>query len=144
MNGFVHHIDSVLQLPDSTADILRSWGDFSTLHDGLIQTDVAITINDTSTHNGQTVFAPSNAAFQKLGSKVNKFLFSPWGNRHLKALLKYHIVANHTVFSDVYFQARGQGEIQLREGSRVSGQDRVSPTQLFLIEIDHLRSNCRL
>ena len=120
VNGIVHHIDRVLMLPDSTADILRNWPEFSTMRRGLIQSGLAVTINDTSTHVGQTLFVPSDAAFEKLGPKVNKFLFSPWGNRYLEALLKYHVVANRTLFSDVYFQANGKGQIASKEGSEVS------------------------
>lgn len=120
MNGYVHHIDRVLMLPESTSDLLREDPDFSTFRKGLIQTDVAVAVNDTSSHVGQTVFAPSNTAFKKLGSKVIKFLFSPYGKQYLKALLQYHVVANRTVFTDIYFQANGQGQIPLTEGSTVS------------------------
>jgi uncharacterized surface protein with fasciclin (FAS1) repeats len=62
-------------------------------------------LNDTSTHVGGTLFAPSNFAFKKLGPKINAFLFSKWGEKYLKALLKYHVVANHTLYSDAYYKA---------------------------------------
>lgn len=54
-------------------------------------------------HTGGTLFTPSNAAFAKLGPKVNAFLFSKYGEKYLKALLEYHIVANKTMYSDAYF-----------------------------------------
>jgi len=54
-------------------------------------------------HIGGTVFAPTNAAFAKLGPAVNAFLFSKAGEGLLKALMQYHIVANHTMYSDAYF-----------------------------------------
>ncbi|KAK1138741.1 hypothetical protein N8T08_002050 [Aspergillus melleus] len=117
VNGYVHHVDRVLMLPESTSDLLRDDPDFSTLREGLILTNVAVTINDTSTHVGQTLFAPSNAAFDKLGPKTKQFLFSSGGRQYLKALLKYHVVANRTMFTDVYFQESGQGEIPLQMGS---------------------------
>lgn len=60
-------------------------------------------INDTSAHVGGTVFAPSNFAFQKLGPKINGFLFSSYGQKYLKALLEYHVVANQTLYSDAYY-----------------------------------------
>lgn len=59
-------------------------------------------INDTSTHTGGTFFAPTNLAFKKLGPKVNAFLFSRWGEKYLKALLKYHVVLDRTLYSDAY------------------------------------------
>ena len=54
---------------------------------------------------GGTVFAPSNFAFQKLGPKINGFLFSKYGQKYLKALLEYHVVANQTLYSDAYYKA---------------------------------------
>ncbi|PLB48455.1 Fasciclin domain family protein [Aspergillus steynii IBT 23096] len=117
VNGHVHLVDRVLMLPESTSDLLRDDRDFSTLREGLTLTDVAVTINDTSTHVGQTLFAPSNAAFDKLGAKTKKFLFSPGGRQYLKALLEYHVVANRTMFTDIYFQESGRGEIPLQKGS---------------------------
>jgi Fasciclin domain len=131
-------------LPDPTSDILRNTPDFSSLRKGLMQTGVDVTINDTSTHVGQTLFAPSNKAFEKLGSKLNRFLFSPWGTRYLKALLKYHVVANRTLFSDIYFQAGGQGQLPLKEGSNVSDQWRFDTVHLGLLTADHFRSNSQL
>ena len=50
-------------------------------------------------------FAPSNFAFQKLGPRINAFLFSSYGLKYLKALLKYHVVVNQTLYSDAYYKA---------------------------------------
>lgn len=59
---------------------------------------------------GSTVFAPDNAAFQKLGPAANAFLFnSPRGLGYLKALLKYHVVPNATVYSDAYYSSVDSG-----------------------------------
>jgi len=63
-------------------------------------------------HTGGTLFAPSNAAFAKLGPKVNAFLFSKYGEKHLKALLEYHIVVNNTMYSDAYsFEDKDDAEM---------------------------------
>lgn len=99
----MHNLDRLLMLPDSAADVLRYTADFGVFRRGLIETGLATIVNDTSTHLGQTLFVPSNAAFKKLGRKANKFLFGPGGREYLKALLGYHIVANQTMFSDVLF-----------------------------------------
>lgn len=43
-------------------------------------------------------------AFQKLGPRANAFLFNTEkGLGYLKALLKYHIVVNETLYSDAYY-----------------------------------------
>lgn len=54
---------------------------------------------------GSTVFAPDNHAWSRLGPKANAFLFNTeCGNKYLKALLKYQIVANTTLYSDeIYY-----------------------------------------
>jgi uncharacterized surface protein with fasciclin (FAS1) repeats len=57
-------------------------------------------------HTGGTLFAPSNWAFRKLGPKINAFLFSKYGEKYLKALLKYHVVANQTLYSDAFYKAK--------------------------------------
>lgn len=105
-NGVIHGVDSLLVPPPKVADIIDFLpGEFSTLELALIKTDLLEAINDTSNHVGGTLFAPSNFAFQKLGPRINGFLFSSYGQKYLKALLKYHIVANHTLYSDAYYKA---------------------------------------
>ena len=78
-------------------------GEFSTLELGLGKTGLIPALNDTSNHVGGTLFAPSNFAFRKLGPRINAFLFSTYGQKYLKALLKYHVVANRTLYSDAYY-----------------------------------------
>lgn len=57
-------------------------------------------------HNGATLFAPSNWAFTKLGHRLNMFLFSEHGKKYLKAILQYHFVPRHTLYSDAYYPAK--------------------------------------
>ncbi|KAL8647789.1 MAG: hypothetical protein Q9226_006282 [Calogaya cf. arnoldii] len=103
-NGVIHGIDSLLVPPPNVVDIIQFLpGEFSTLELGLTKTGLLPIINDTSAHIGGTVFAPSNFAFQKLGPKINGFLFSSYGQKYLKALLEYHVVANQTLYSDAYY-----------------------------------------
>lgn len=56
------------------------------------------------------MFAPSNWAFQKLGPRINAFLFSNYGQKYLKALLKYHVVANQTLYSDAFYKAKSDDQ----------------------------------
>lgn len=72
--------------------------EFSTLELALTKTDM-----NTTEHPPGTLFAPSNFAFSKLGARINGFLFSPRGLPYLKALLKYHMVPEHTLYSDAYY-----------------------------------------
>lgn len=61
---------------------------------------------------GLTLFAPSNRAFARLGPHLNAFLFNTDpGKKYLKAILKYHFVAEHTVYTDAYYKAgSGSGD----------------------------------
>jgi uncharacterized surface protein with fasciclin (FAS1) repeats len=75
---------------------------FSTLILGLERSGLGESLKDTP-HAGGTFFAPSNAAFKKLGPRVNAFLFSKPGAKFLKALLEYHVVANRTLYSTTFY-----------------------------------------
>jgi uncharacterized surface protein with fasciclin (FAS1) repeats len=102
----IHGVDSLLIPPPKSADIIQFLpGEFSTLELGLTKTGLFKAVNDTSTHLGGTIFAPSNFAFQKLGARVNAFLFSKYGQKYLKALLEYHIVPNQTLYSDAFYKS---------------------------------------
>ena len=110
-NGVIHGIDSLLIPPPKAAEAIQLFpGEFSTLELGLTKTGLLKAINDTSNHVGGTVFAPSNFAFQKLGPKINAFLFSSYGLKYLKALLEYHVVANQTLYSDAYYKAQSESK----------------------------------
>lgn len=77
-------------------------GQFSTLLLAYEKTDFVKYIHDL-TFLGTTVFAPSNSAFSRLGARANAFLFnSDKGLKYLKAILKYHIVANATLYTDAF------------------------------------------
>ncbi|KAF9890372.1 hypothetical protein FE257_006040 [Aspergillus nanangensis] len=121
-NGIIHGIDSILIPPPRTCTLLEIVPtQFSTFVLGVLQSglisDPDRTLNlstilastlDEHHHHGGTIFAPSNAAFQKLGFKINAFLFSPCGHKYLRALLQYHIVPNRTLYSDVFYTEDGQ------------------------------------
>jgi uncharacterized surface protein with fasciclin (FAS1) repeats len=106
-NGVVHGVDSLLVPPPNVASIIDLLpGEFSTLELALGKTDLFDKLNSTEfPHEGGTLFAPSNFAFQKLGERANAFLFSKYGEKYLKALLEYHMVVNQTLYTDAFFDA---------------------------------------
>jgi len=107
-NGVIHGIDSLLIPPPSVASIISLLpGEFSTLELGLAKTGLFDKLNSTEyPHEGGTLFAPSNFAFQKLGPRINAFLFSKYGEKYLKALLEYHMVVDQTLYSDAFYDAK--------------------------------------
>jgi uncharacterized surface protein with fasciclin (FAS1) repeats len=61
--------------------------------------------------DGSTVFAPSNRAFAALGPRANAFLFNTEkGLKYLKALLKYHIAPDATLYSDAFYDKTDDSE----------------------------------
>ncbi|RMZ74375.1 fasciclin domain family [Pyrenophora seminiperda CCB06] len=117
-NGVVHGVDSILVPPPSVASIINLLpGEFSTLELALQKTDIFDKMNSTEyPHNGGTLFAPSNFAFKKLGPRANAFLFSKYGEKYLKALLKYHIVVDQTLYSDAFFDGTKDDKIAVKGG----------------------------
>jgi len=115
-NGVIHGVDSLILPPPPAIGILdRLPGYFSTLELGLTKTGLYEKLNTTK-HAGGTLFAPNNFAFEKLGPKINGFLFSKYGEKYLKALLEYHVVPNNTLYSDAFYSADGLDEDSIPRG----------------------------
>ncbi|KAI9056260.1 hypothetical protein LZ554_001187 [Drepanopeziza brunnea f. sp. 'monogermtubi'] len=105
-NGVIHGVDSLLLPPPTALKIVELLpGEFSTLNLALEKTGLFEKIA-AAPHEGGTLFAPSNWAFQKLGPRINAFLFSKYGQKYLKGLLEYHIVANQTLYSDAFYKEK--------------------------------------
>jgi len=112
-NGVIHGVDSLLLPPPPATKIIELFpGEFSTLQLALEKTGLFDVLAH-APHEGGTFFAPSNWAFQKLGPKVNAFLFSKYGQKYLKALLQYHVVANQTLYSDAFYKAKSSESVNL-------------------------------
>ena len=95
---------------------------FSTLELALHKTGVAKLAK--APHLGATFFAPPNSAWRKLGPKLNAFLFSKFGTKYLRGLLKYHIVVNQTLYSDAYYgSASAEALNDVRNGHDVGTED---------------------
>ncbi|KAG9247964.1 Fasciclin domain-containing protein [Calycina marina] len=102
----IHGVDSLLLPPPPALKIIELLpGEFSTLQLALINNGLGPKLKD-APHTGATFFAPSNLAFKKLGARLNAFLFSKYGEKYLKALLEYHIVANQTLYSDAFYRSK--------------------------------------
>ncbi|TKA76714.1 hypothetical protein B0A55_03941 [Friedmanniomyces simplex] len=109
-NGVIHGLDSIIIPPPSVIKIVDLLpGEFSTLELALGKTGLLETLNTTD-HAGGTLLAPSNFAFQKLGPKINAFLFSQYGLKYLKALLEYHVIPDNTLYSDAFYKAGSSEE----------------------------------
>ena len=97
-NGVVHIVDDVLVAPNNTiTQIVNSTSDLSNLYSALSAANLTSLLN---TNGSWTLFAPTNAAFNALGSEnVNKVL----GNiTLLQQILKYHVVPSTYCASGLY------------------------------------------
>ncbi|KAJ5245243.1 hypothetical protein N7489_005339 [Penicillium chrysogenum] len=107
-NGIIHIITSPLHPPPETRTMLhQAPADFSTFTLALARTNLAHNL-DPAQRQGGTTFAPTKAAFRRLGEQANRFLFSRQGERCLRALMQYHIVPNRTLYSDVLYSSDGK------------------------------------
>ncbi|RYC61457.1 hypothetical protein CHU98_g4764 [Xylaria longipes] len=123
-NGVVHAVDHILVPPPPARRLISLFpSKFSTLELAAEKTGL-LPHHDKPSHDkdghahhhhhhghnltGLTIFAPTNLAFRKLGPAANAFLFnSEKGLGFLRALLKYHVVANETLYSDTYYGVEG-------------------------------------
>ncbi|OJJ35008.1 hypothetical protein ASPWEDRAFT_78282, partial [Aspergillus wentii DTO 134E9] len=128
-NGLIHTIDSILIPPPQSLTLLNIVpATFSTFTLALLQTGLSTAL-DTSAHHGATIFAPTNKAFLALGLKINGFLFSNPGRKYLRALMKYHIVLNRTLYSDVFYTVDGDVDSL--------GEDGFTNLDLPTLLVDH-------
>ncbi|KAI5797318.1 FAS1 domain-containing protein [Pyronema domesticum] len=98
-NGVIHGLSSILLPPPPVKTILHCLpSEFSTTISALKKTGLLSQID--SKDNPMTLFAPSNHVWKRLGHKVTSFLFSRHGEKYLKAIMKYHIVPDHVLYSD--------------------------------------------
>jgi uncharacterized surface protein with fasciclin (FAS1) repeats len=115
-NGVIHAVNHILVPPPFVGRELSLFPNvFSTLLLAYEKTDFVKFIHGVKTE-GTTVFAPSNRAWSRLGPRANAFLFNTEkGLGYLKALLKYQIVANATLYSDAYYDAHDDTTVEVAE-----------------------------
>ena len=109
-NGVIHVVDQVIIVPaakgeptQTIVDIAASDDDFSTLVAALTAADLVTTLSDTSATF--TVFAPTNAAFDKIEDSTLDGLLAD--TAALTAILLKHVVAAAEIDSVSAFAANG-------------------------------------
>lgn len=110
-NGVIHVIDSVLLPPaqPNLVEVASKAGSFGTL----LKAAVAAGLADTLANDGPfTVFAPTDAAFAKLGDDAIADLLLPANKAKLAAILKHHVVAGKVMST---------AAVKLTEASSIGG-----------------------
>lgn len=108
-NGVIHAVNHILVPPPYLGRIITLFPDrFSTLLLAYEKTDFVKFIHGVNL-KGSTVFVPTNGAFNWLGPRANAFLFNTSkGRKYLKAILKYNIVPNATLYTDAFYDKRDE------------------------------------
>ncbi|KAI1203486.1 FAS1 domain-containing protein [Nemania serpens] len=132
-NGIAHAVNSILVPPPRARRLISLFpSKFSTLELAAEKTGLIPHHDDDKSHEhhlhgtGLTIFAPTNAAFARLGPAANAFLFNTdKGLGYLRALIEYHVVANQTLYSDAYYGVQGKEEEEIlppRSGDEDEGK----------------------
>jgi transforming growth factor-beta-induced protein len=90
-NGVIHAINKVL-LPPTVVDQAVSNNNFSILVEAVVKAGLVETLNGTGPF---TIFAPTNAAFQELFTKLGVSGISALTAEQLIPILKYHVVSGN-------------------------------------------------
>jgi uncharacterized surface protein with fasciclin (FAS1) repeats len=121
-NGVIHVVDQVITVPaakgeptQTIVDIAASNDDFSTLVTALTAADLVTTLSDTSANF--TVFAPTNAAFDKIDDATLDGLLAD--TDALTAILLKHVVNISEIDSVSAFAANG-ADVPSIGGDRLS------------------------
>jgi len=119
-NGVIHAVDSILFPPPTALEVVKIFPTvFSTSELAFRSTGLIDELE--KSHNGFTLFLPTNSDWERLGYKLNAFLFSKAGKQCLEALMKYHIVTGHTLYSDAHVVPVTKKEAQSEEYNDPSG-----------------------
>lgn len=95
-NGYVHIIDTVLTLPPPLQDLLVNAGYSSLLGAFNLASQAGLTPSDVTAIRMPTVFAPTNQAFENIGSALGSLTPQDVAN-----ILMYHVVDMQAFASDL-------------------------------------------
>ncbi|GLB11272.1 stabilin 1 [Aspergillus tubingensis] len=104
-NGLVHLIDQVLPPRPTIAAFLATLppSEFDLLQSAVKQSGAIQNILQDESRRGGTIFIPTNEAFRKLPEEVQTYLFSDGGAASLQTLLRYHVIANQSLYSNRFY-----------------------------------------
>jgi len=117
------------------AQITASNPDFSILNSALKETGLESVLNKTGEY---TVFAPTNAAFDKLPKGTLKSLLEPQHKSVLKTILLYHVIKSKVMTTELkpgkvmtmegskLDVAKQDGKVYVNEASEVTGADIIA------------------
>lgn len=134
-NGVIHAVSNILVPPPPQQKIIQFLPNtFSTFSLALEKTGLGADLAD-APQAGGTLFAPTNRAWTRLGPRANAFLFSDRGRKYLRALLKYSVVVNETLYSDAYY---GNGHDEEHQGGGDEEEEKMNESNYWHVDLPSL------
>lgn len=134
-NGIIHVIDAVILPADKTIpETAKFAGKFNTLLAAVTEAGLAETLG---TKGPFTVFAPTDAAFEKLPEGTVANLLKPENKEQLVNILKYHVVSGRVYSEDAL--AAKSAETLLGKSISISADDQgamVNDAKLVATDLD--------
>ncbi|MEM1136119.1 MAG: fasciclin domain-containing protein [Bacteroidota bacterium] len=97
-NGVIHVIDMVLSPPMNIVEIASANSDFSILVEAVVKAEL---VDALSGEEDLTVFAPTNAAFEKLFAALGVHGIDELAKEDLTPILLYHVLGGTTYAADL-------------------------------------------
>ena len=104
----------------TVVEVAQGNPDFSTLVSAVTSADLAGTLGGAGPF---TVFAPTNAAFEKVPAATRDSLMAPAGKADLTKILTYHVVPGRLTAADLATQAQangGKAELTTVQGGKLT------------------------
>ncbi len=118
-NGIIHVIDKVILPPQQTiTDIVVEGDDFSTLEAAVTTAGLASTL---AGEGPFTVFAPTNAAFAKLGQATIEAVLAD--NTLLTNILTYHVISGEVAAADAAAAVGNEVDMLNGEKAKITAVD---------------------
>jgi transforming growth factor-beta-induced protein len=119
-NGVIHLIDKVNFPPKDLVEKIKVESQLSTLAKAIKAAKLESTLSRGSTDTDYTIFAPTNRAFQALGTDaLDSLLKDP---EKLKSILLYHTIKGSKLKSSL----DGKGSVNSVQGSKIQFDGRTS------------------
>lgn len=116
---FTFAVTNLATAQNTVVDIAAGNADFSTLVTAVKAADLAGVLSQTPDSGGWTVFAPTNAAFEKIDKTTLASLLQPENKKALANILTYHVIPSKLMASDVVAALKkndGKIEVQAVNG----------------------------
>ena len=110
---------SDVMVETNIVEVAQGNPDFSTLVSAIKAADLVETLSGPGPY---TVFAPNNAAFDKVGADTLQTLMKPENKAKLAAILKYHVVSGKMTAADItkaINDGGGKAELTTVEGEKL-------------------------